>query len=80
VTEVLGYDGFGNVNTDSITGVNMTMRQTRVDWDATGQFPAIVTDPTGAQTRYGYNYSFGLRATLTDPNSTTSTLIFDCHT
>ena len=72
VTEAFGYDSFGNINTDTITGVGMTAREAQLNWGTTGQFPASVTDPSGAQTQYAYNFSFGLPASQTDPNSTST--------
>jgi RHS repeat-associated protein len=73
VTELLGYDPtYQTLISDTITGVGMSARQTNITWDAQGLFPLSVTDPSGAQTQFTYNYSFGLPATFTDPNSTTS--------
>ncbi len=69
VTEALGYDSFGNVNSDTITGVNMTARLTSTNWGTTGQFPMSVTDPTNATTQYNYNFSYGLKSSVTDPNN-----------
>jgi RHS repeat-associated protein len=75
-TEVLGYDSFGNVNSDALTGVSMSAspatRTKLTNWGPTGQLPTLITDPSGAQTTLNYNYAFGLRTSLTDPNSTTS--------
>lgn len=72
VTEVLGYDSFGNVNSDTVTGVNMAARQTQTSWGTTGQFPMSVTDPTNAQTQYNFNFSYGLKSSVTDPNNVTT--------
>jgi RHS repeat-associated protein len=72
VTEALGYDSFGNVNSDTVTGIGMTARQTTANWGTTGQLPMSVTDPTGAQTQYNYNFSYGLKSSLTDPNNVTT--------
>ncbi len=72
VTEALGYDSFGNVNSDTVTGVNMTARLTSTNWGTTGQFPMSVTDPTNATTQYNFNFSYGLKSSVTDPNNVTS--------
>jgi RHS repeat-associated protein len=76
VTEAVGYDAFGNVSSDSITGVNMTARTTSTSWTTssvtTGQFPMTVTDPTGAQTQYNYNFSYGKMSSSTDANGLTT--------
>lgn len=69
VTEALGYDAFGNVNSDTVTGTGMTARLTSANWGTTGQFPASVTDPSGAITQFGYNFSYGLPSSMTDPNN-----------
>jgi hypothetical protein len=54
VTTVIGYDGFGNVNSTSVTGVGMTARtNTSVYSDATftsGQFPLSTTNALSQQT------------------------------
>jgi RHS repeat-associated protein len=76
VTEALTYDTFGNVATDTITGINMTARKTTTSWTTssatTGQFPMSVTDPTNATTQYNYNFSYGLKSSVTDPNGLTT--------
>jgi RHS repeat-associated protein len=71
-TEALGYDSFGNVNSDSVTGVGMTARSTTMNWGTTGQFPMSVTDPSGATTTYNYNFSYGLPSSVTDANGITT--------
>jgi RHS repeat-associated protein len=76
VTEALGYDSFGNVNSDSVTGINMTARTTSTTWTSsavtTGQFPMSVTDPTNATTQYNYNFSYGRKSSVIDPNNLTT--------
>ncbi len=73
VTEALGYDAFGNINSDAVTGIGMTARTSTASWGTTGQFPMSVTDPSGAQTQYNYNFSYGLTSSVTDPNGLTTT-------
>ena len=86
VTETLEYDSFGNVNSESITGVAMgtsspATRTTTTSWTTTsattGQFPMSVTDPSGAQSQYNYNFSLGLKSSATDPNGLTSSWVYD---
>jgi RHS repeat-associated protein len=81
VTEAIGYDTFGNVNSDSVTGVAMgtsspATRTTQTSWTSstvtTGQFPMSVTDPSGAQTQYNYNLNYGRKSSVTDPNNLTT--------
>ena len=45
VTRGIGYDGFGNVNSETLTGVGMAARTTSTNWGSTGQFPMSVTNP-----------------------------------
>jgi RHS repeat-associated protein len=68
VTEALGYDSFGNIDSDTVTGQGMAARVTTANWGATGQFPMSVTDPTGATTSFNYNLGLGLVTSTTDPN------------
>jgi len=78
VTETLGYDAYGNVDSDTITGVNMSARVTSTNWGTTtGQFPMSRTDPTGAVTQYNYNFSLGLISTVQDPNGLTTSWGYD---
>jgi YD repeat-containing protein len=68
VTEVLGYDSFGNINTDAVTGIGMAARQTSAGWGTTGQFPMSITDASGATTQFNYDFRYGLVSSQTDPN------------
>lgn len=68
VTTALGYDSFGNVNSQTVTGINMTARTTTVNWGATGQFPISVTNPLLQLTAAGYDYDKGVQTSQTDPN------------
>jgi RHS repeat-associated protein len=81
VTEALGYDAFGNVNSDTVTGINMAARQTLVSWTSstvtTGQFPMSVTDPSNTQTQYGYDFRFGLVSQHTSANNLTTSWSYD---
>jgi RHS repeat-associated protein len=68
VTRALGYDAFGNVNSDGVTGIGMTARTTTANWGTTGQFPISVTNPLSQVTNKTWNYAFGTPASETDPN------------
>jgi RHS repeat-associated protein len=68
VTESFGYDSFGNVQDDTVTGAGMTPRNTHTDWGTTGQFQMAVTDPLLHTTMYNYNFDLGFRTSATDPN------------
>jgi RHS repeat-associated protein len=82
VTETFGYDNsssnsFGNLTSDTITGVGMTPRVTNISWvtasATTGQFPMSVTDPSGAMTQLNYDFNWGQVSSVKDPNNATST-------
>ncbi len=77
VTEAPAYDSFGNVNSDTVTGVGMTGRVTTANWGTTGQFPMSMTDPTNATTQYNYNFSYGKKSSTTDPNGITTSWQYD---
>jgi YD repeat-containing protein len=75
VTETLGYDSFGNINSDTIAGAGMTPRQSTATWGTTGQFPTSYTAPsdattqnTNVTTQYTYNAA-GNITSVTDPNN-----------
>lgn len=76
VAEALGYDSFGNINSDTITGINMTGRKTSANWGATGQFPMSVQDASGATTQFNYNFGYGLVSSETDPNGLTTSWLY----
>lgn len=80
VTEDLGYDSFGNINSDKVTGAGMAARTTSTTWSnstyTTGQFPLSVTDASGATTQLAYNYSFGVPSSITDPNGETTSWLY----
>jgi RHS repeat-associated protein len=77
VTEALGYDSFGNVNSDAVTGYGMAARTTTANWGTTGQFPMSVTDPTNATTQFNYNFSYGEKSSTTDPNNLATSWQYD---
>jgi len=68
VTESFGFDGFGNINSDAVTGLNMTGRTTTANWGTTGQFPVTVTNALSQPTTLGYNYDQGFTTSEKDPN------------
>ena len=80
VAEAFGFDSFGNINSDTVTGVGMSARRTTANWGTvgtTGQFPISVTDASGATTQYNYNYSLGKLASTTDPDGAVTSLQYD---
>ena len=48
VTHDLGYDGFGNVASERVTGAGMAARTVTTQWGARGQLPVQVDEPAVA--------------------------------
>jgi len=68
VTTALLYDGFGNLNSQSVTGIGLSARTTTASWGASGQFPVALTNALGQTTSRDWNYGLGLPASVADPN------------
>lgn len=77
VTVASGYDAFGNVNSSTVTGKNMSPRVTLTDWGSTGQYPAARTNPLSQTTTYEWDFDFGKRNSSTDPNGITESRYYD---
>ncbi len=77
VTKSLLYDNFGNVNSESVTGVNMLVRTTTTNWGTTGQFPITVTNPLGQATTLGWDVAKGVQTSTTDPNGHLTSSLYD---
>jgi RHS repeat-associated protein len=77
VTRTLGYDAFGNVNSDSVAGIGMTARTTTANWGTTGQFPTSVTNALSQTTNKSWNFTFGTQASETDPNGVVVSWSYD---
>lgn len=64
LTRTFGFDAFGNVDSETVTGAGITSRTTTIDWGTTGQFPETITDPVGSTAGYrvrrGYDYTKGV--------------------
>ena len=72
VTEAYGYDSFGNMSSDTVTGVGMAARATSVNWGTTGQFPTTITNALGQVVTLSHDPNSGALTGQTDPNFTTS--------
>jgi RHS repeat-associated protein len=79
VTTDYHYDdaGFGNLDIQTVTGINMPARATGIDWGITGQFPRTVTDALGQKSTAGYDYSLGVQTSITDPNGIGVSMTYD---
>jgi RHS repeat-associated protein len=73
VTTAIGYDGFGNVNSTTVTGVGMTARTTSAAYSdatfTTGQFPLSVTNALSQTSTAAWDYDLGVPQSATDPNN-----------
>jgi RHS repeat-associated protein len=72
VTEDYGYDAFGNLNTDSVTGVGMATRVSKTQWTANGQFPQTITNALTQPFTQNYDPNNGNLLSQTDLNYTTA--------
>lgn len=77
VTRTLGYDGFGNLSSETIAGVGMMSRTTSTNWGSTGQFPVSVTNALSQTSTLGWDYALGVRTSATDPNGITVSWQYD---
>jgi len=77
VTTDYGYDGFGNVNSETVTGINMTARTTTLNWGATGQSVHTVTNPLSQTTTLGYDPGTDLLTSVQDPNGILTSWQYD---
>jgi RHS repeat-associated protein len=69
VTTVPGYDGFGNVNSEAVTGIGMATRTTTTTFDASlGDFPVSVKNALNQETTMTWDRRYGLITDLKDPN------------
>jgi RHS repeat-associated protein len=73
VVTTYGYDGCGNINSTSLTGLNpdgsaMAARTTTQSFGLHCIYPETVTNPLSQPSTFGYRYDLGLPTSSTDPN------------
>jgi RHS repeat-associated protein len=73
VATTFGYDTCGNVNSVSIAGkksngINTATRTTTSNYGTRCTFPETVTNALLQVAQNGYNYTYGVRSSTTDPN------------
>jgi RHS repeat-associated protein len=68
VTVDVGYDAFGNPNSETLTGIDMPARTTTLNWGTTGQFPVSMTNALSQTTQFGWDLARGAKTSETDPN------------
>jgi len=77
VTRDLGFDSWGNVNSDAVTGIGMSARTTTASWGATGRFLASTTNALSQTTNYAWDPLIGTLITVTDPNGIATGYVYD---
>ncbi len=82
VATSFGYDSCGNVNSVSVVGKKpdgtaMTARTTTSSYGTRCTFPESVTNALSQTTTSGYNYSYGVKSSTTDPNGIAVTWGYD---
>lgn len=72
VVTAIGYDSFGNVNSQSVTGAGMTARTSTMSYSdatfTTGQFMLSTTNALSQTSKVAWNYDLGVPISATDPN------------
>jgi RHS repeat-associated protein len=77
VTTGYGFDAFGNINSQSVTGIGMAARTTSINWGTTGQFPTTVTNALSQTTQTSFDPNFGNLLSMQDPNGITVSWQYD---
>lgn len=72
VTTGYGYDSFGNINSQTVTGIGMAARTSTASWGTTGQFPVSQTNALSQTSTAAYDYDRGVQTSSTDPNNLTT--------
>jgi RHS repeat-associated protein len=77
----IGYDGFGNVSSTTVTGTGMAARSMTFEYsdltNTTGQFPLVVRNAFNQPTTTAWNYDLGVPTSSTDPNLLTTSWQYD---
>lgn len=77
-----GYDTCGNVNSVGIVGLDksgaaMPTRTTTSNYGTRCTFPESVKNALNQTSNIAYNYSYGVKASSTDPNNISSSWLYD---
>jgi len=81
LTQVMGYDGVGNVTSTTLSGNGSQTITTSAAYDSGGNRLLSVTDATGATVSYAYadanSQMMGLPTSVTAPNGTVTATAYD---
>ena len=77
VTTGYGFDAFGNINSQTVTGIGMAARTTSINWGTTGQFPTQVTNPLNQVSNLSFDPATGMPLSFQDPNGITTSWQYD---
>jgi YD repeat-containing protein len=73
----LAYDTFGNLASQTLTGVGMSSRTTKLNWGSRGQLPVSLTNALSQTTQLAWDFASGSPTALTDPNGLTRSWSYD---
>jgi RHS repeat-associated protein len=77
VTTSLGYDGFGNVTSESVAATGLTTRTTTFAYDTKGRFATAVTNPLSQTATAVYSPKWGKPTSQTSISNTTTSFTYD---
>ncbi len=77
IAKTYTYDGFGHINSTSITAPDIETRTVTTQYDSLGQFPVTVTNEMGHQSHSTYDARFGVALSKTDANGLTTTYAYN---
>jgi RHS repeat-associated protein len=77
MTTEYGYDTFGHVNSETISGTGITNRVTLINYGTMGVFPETMTNAENEVSTKSYDYALGVVRTATDPNNLTINWIYN---
>jgi RHS repeat-associated protein len=77
VTTGYGFDAFGNIDSQTVTGIGMAARTTAINWGTTGQFPAQVTNPLNQISILSFDPATGQPLSFKDPNGISTSWQYD---
>ena len=77
VTTGYAFDAFGNINSQTVTGIGMAARTTGINWGTTGQFPSTITNALNQTTLTSFDPNSGKLLSVQDPNGIVTSWQYD---